>query len=136
MDETRDENERNPSATDAPATAAGGGEPALHFRSDRDMAIHAPDLDKAKTFYHGVMGFPVVEQSESHLAFDTGHFTLWVNLDDEPRSFVPAFAVSSYERAKQALVEAGCEILRDSPKGRNLYFSDPFGFVADIIEKP
>jgi hypothetical protein len=60
---------------------------------------------------------------------------LWINLDTESRSYIPAFAVSSYEKAKAALVEAGCEIIRDSPKGKSLYFVDPFGFVADIIEK-
>lgn len=105
------------------------------FESWSDVAVHVPDLDKARTFYGEVMGFRLLEETGSHLAFDTGRFTLWVNRDDQVMSYIPAFAVASCEQAKERLIAGGCRIVKEFPEARSLYFADPFGIVADIFER-
>lgn len=105
------------------------------FRSDGNMAVHVTDLERARDFYGGTLGFRLVEERAGQLVFDTGVLTLFVNQDDLVRPFVPALAVPSYDEAKEQLLAAGCRILREWPEYRALYFEDPFGIVMDIIEK-
>ncbi len=105
------------------------------FRSQPEVAIHLPDLGRAKAFYGGVLGFRLILDEPDKLAFETGAFTLWVNLDERVMSYVPSYAVADFERAKAHLVAAGCRILRESAAEKALYFVDPFGLVADVIER-
>lgn len=105
------------------------------FESGRDIAIHVPDLARARAFYGGVLGFRLVLEDADKLAFHTGAFTLWVNQDEQVRSYIPSFDVPSYEQAREHLIANGCRILQESPAEKALYFVDPFGIVADIIEK-
>jgi|tagenome__1003787_1003787.scaffolds.fasta_scaffold20385533_2 catechol 2,3-dioxygenase-like lactoylglutathione lyase family enzyme len=111
-------------------------DPALRFESGRDVAIHVPDLARARAFYGGVLGFRLILEDADKLAFQTGALTLWVNRDEQVASYIPSFDVPSYERAREHLIANGCRILRESPAEKALYFVDPFGIVADIIEKP
>jgi catechol 2,3-dioxygenase-like lactoylglutathione lyase family enzyme len=107
------------------------------FRSNTDVAIHVSDLDAAYAFYAGVLGFPLVERSATHLAVDTGAFRLWINrATDGAMSFVPSLDVTSAAAARADLVRAGCEIIRDAGDGTGFYARDPFGFVFDVIERP
>jgi len=48
--------------------------------------------------------------------------------------FIPALGVRDYETAKQFLKSSGCEIIREWPGSKALYFRDPLGQVIDIIE--
>ena len=107
----------------------------LRFASDGNVAIHVTDLDKAKAFYGGTLGFRLVEERPEQLVYQTGVLTLFVNRDDQVRPFVPALAVPSYETAREELVASGCQILRKWPEYRALSFEDPFGIVIDVIEK-
>jgi catechol 2,3-dioxygenase-like lactoylglutathione lyase family enzyme len=114
------------------ATAPAG----LPFRSQADVAVHLPDLEAAKAFYGGVLGFRLILDQPDKLAFDTGALTLWINRDDRVRSYIPSFAVDDLERTRERLTAAGCTVLRESEDERALYFADPFGLVADVIELP
>lgn len=105
------------------------------FAADGNLAIHVTDLDKARAFYGGTLGFRLVEEKPDQIVFHTGVLTLFVNRDDQVRPFIPALAVPSYEAARDELVASGCRILREWPDYRALYFEDPFGIVMDIIEK-
>ena len=106
------------------------------FRSNTDIAIHVADLDAAFAFYGGVLGFPLLERTETHLALDTGAFRLWINrATDGAMSFIPSLDVASAPAARDILVRAGCEITRDAADGSGFYARDPFGFVIDVIER-
>lgn len=109
--------------------------PAVSFRSEGDVAIHVPDLERAREFYGGVLGFRKILDEGDKLAFATGAFTLWVNLDDRVMSYIPSFTVPDYDAARERLARNGCRILKEHPQERSLYFADPFGLVGDIIEK-
>ncbi|WP_316193048.1 VOC family protein [Bradyrhizobium sp. SZCCHNRI1029] len=99
------------------------------FRSNRDVAVHVLDIDKAIEFYGNVLGFERIS-GEGHVAFETGNFRLWINRD-APQSFVPSFSVTDMAEAKRLLTEHGCTPIGPSAPS---YFRDPFGFVFDIIE--
>ena len=68
------------------------------------------------------------------LVFETGRFRLYVNRDDQVLPFVPALDVEDYEAAREFLKSSGCEIVRDWPKSKALYFRDPLGQIIDIKE--
>ncbi len=102
----------------------------ITFRANADVAIHVPDLAKAKVFYGDVLGLPVLGRSDHHLEFDAGTFHLYANLDKTARSFIPSFSVSDPEAAKHHLKAAGCKAI----KGSATYYEDPFGFAFDIIK--
>jgi len=106
----------------------------MDFTSNGDFAIHVTDLDQARTFYQKTLGFTLVGDSDEKLVFKTGKFTLYVNKDDKEMAFIPALEVPDYEAAKQFLKASGCEIIREWPNSKALYFKDPLGQVIDIIE--
>jgi hypothetical protein len=50
-------------------------------------------------------------------------------------AFAPALEVTDNEAAKDYLKRgAGCEVVRDWPKDKVLYFKDPSGQMIDIQE--
>jgi catechol 2,3-dioxygenase-like lactoylglutathione lyase family enzyme len=106
----------------------------MNFTSNGNFAIHVTDLDQARTFYQKTLGFTLVADSNEKLVFQTGKFTLYVNKDDKEMAFIPALEVSDYEAAKQFLRTSGCEIIREWPNSKALYFRDPLGQVIDVIE--
>jgi hypothetical protein len=67
--------------------------------------------------------------------FETGKFTLYVDVDDKPMGFISALEVENYDAAKQLLIASGCEIIREWRRSKALYFKDPLGQVIDIIER-
>ena len=108
-----------------------------HFRTNTDVAVHVPDLDAAHEFYAGVLGFALVERTATHLALDTGAFRLWINrATDGNMPFIPSVDVASITMARDLLLRAGCQIVRESDDGTGFYVRDPFGFVIDVIQRP
>ncbi len=106
------------------------------FASNRDVAIHVPDLAAAEAFYCGVLSFPLVGRSDDQLEIDTGTFTLWVNQDPTRRlGFIPSFNVADREAARLALEAAGAKPLAGTEHPRGFYVRDPFGFTIDVIER-
>lgn len=108
---------------------------ALNFKTNNDVAIHVTDLTKAKIFYEEVLGFKLISKNESQLSFDTGTFTLWINLDSVVKSFIPSIDVSDIAKAREKLINAGCKIIKEFEGYRSFYAEDPFGIVFDVIEK-
>jgi catechol 2,3-dioxygenase-like lactoylglutathione lyase family enzyme len=109
--------------------------PVVQFRSNCEVAIHVPDLDRAEAFYGGILGFDLVSKTPNQLEFDTGRLKLFVNRDPESLiSFIPSLDVVDYETARQYLEAAGCTVLPATQHGA-VYFRDPFGLVFDIIER-
>lgn len=112
--------------------SCGTANSGVSFRSNRDIAIHVPDLGLAEEFYGTALGFRVTGRSKNHLVFDTGAFRLYVNRDSTLRSFVPSFDVSDAAAARRRLEALGCTKASPGPES---YFKDPFGFVFDIIDR-
>jgi catechol 2,3-dioxygenase-like lactoylglutathione lyase family enzyme len=111
-------------------------EPTGQLRSNREIAIHVPDLARAEAFYGTVLGFRLVRRSLDQLEFDTGELRLYINRDSTNLiSFIPSFDVEDYHDARRFLEAAGCK-LRFAGEQSVPYFEDPFGFIFDIIERP
>ena len=106
----------------------------MQFVSNGLFAIHVTDLAKARDFYLDKLGFRLIAESNEQLVFETGRFRLYVNQDDHVLPFVPALEVEDYEAAREFLKTAGCEIVREWPKSKALYFRDPLGQIIDIKE--
>ena len=106
------------------------------FRSNREVAIHVPDLERAETFYVGVLGCRVVSRSPDQLDLDTGQLRLYVNRDPgAPLGYIPSFDVADYAAARAHLERAGCETVPVEGHPGLVYFRDPYGFVFDIVER-
>jgi Glyoxalase/Bleomycin resistance protein/Dioxygenase superfamily. len=108
----------------------------IQLRSNKEIAIHVSDLERAEAFYGKLLGFRLVRRTLDQLEFDTGELRLYVNRDtSSPISYIPSFDVDDYREARQFLEAAGCT-LRFAGEQPVPYFEDPFGFVFDIIERP
>jgi uncharacterized protein YndB with AHSA1/START domain len=111
-------------------------EAAGAFRANRDIAVEVESLTDAAAFYGGTLRFSIRSRSADQLELDAGGFTLWVNRvasRDSRRSFIPSLDVPSAAKARAALEDAGCRVIRDGTRG--FYVEDPFGFTIDIIER-
>lgn len=115
------------------STDNNGFRPDVAFRSNRQVAVHVPDLAKAEAFYSDVLGFKLVNRTDDYLELDTGELQLYVNRDSgDAQSFIPSLDVTDFQAAKRLLETSGCTIVRE--ESRSLYFRDPFGFLIDIVE--
>jgi catechol 2,3-dioxygenase-like lactoylglutathione lyase family enzyme len=111
-------------------------EDGIRLRSNREIAIHVPDLARAEEFYGKRLGFRMVRRTLDQLEFDTGELRLYVNRDlSKLISFIPSFDVEDYHEARRFLEASGCT-LKFAGEQAVPYFEDPFGFVFDIIERP
>jgi catechol 2,3-dioxygenase-like lactoylglutathione lyase family enzyme len=106
----------------------------MQYETDTNIAIHVPDLAKAKEFYTGILGFKLLEENEHRLVLDTGSLTLFVARDEVTLPFIPALGVSNLEEARHHLESHHGRIVRDFAPTRSFYFEDPFGIVWDVNE--
>lgn len=113
------------------------------------LMIFVPDLEQARAFYSGTLGFPVSAEGDDHLVF--GHegaelvaFTCERagsigDYSNESRA-VFVFGVPSLEAAMKELRARGVEFLHEAPAegplGRYAAFVDPFGIVHELQEWP
>jgi catechol 2,3-dioxygenase-like lactoylglutathione lyase family enzyme len=106
----------------------------MQYQTDTNLAIHVPDLAKAKEFYIGVLGFKLLEETENRLVLGTGSLTLFVAREEVIMPFIPALGVNNLDEARRHLKEHNAEIVRDFAPTRSFYFEDPFGIVWDVNE--
>ena len=104
------------------------------FESTRDVMIKVPDMEQARRFYTGVMGFKPTLQNERCLGFEMGGFQLFVEKGTEPEP-VFEFLVPDLEAAKRKLVAAGCCVVEDDPRVPRLYMRDPYGLTFNLAER-
>ncbi len=105
----------------------------VRFRANKDIAIHIPDVALAARFYGESLGFPLVNRGADNLEFDMGALRLYVNQSaTKALSYIPSFDVANRAMAGRHLEAAGC---RAVSCGASVYFTDPFGFLFDIIER-
>jgi glyoxylase I family protein len=109
--------------------------------------IFAPDLEQAKAFYAGVLGFAVQVDEPTHLLFSSENAELVVfkceragSVGDYSRESraVFVFEVPSINDAMRDLHAAGVVLLHEAPAsgplGRYAAFVDPFGIVHELLE--
>ena len=108
----------------------------MAFRSNREIAIHVDDVERADAFYVGVLGCRLVSRSEHGLELDTGQLRLYVNSwGINPRTYIPSFDVPDLAAARQHLLAAGTRVVAADAEGGSEYFVDPFGFIFDLVER-
>lgn len=123
----------------------------MRFKQIKETCIYCSNLDRAKDFYHGLLGLPVIgELKDKHVFFKAGSSVLLCfNPDDSKLKTSPpahfatgpyhfAFEVSldEYDHHKQEVVKKGVQIIDTLKWKQNLesfYFNDPAGNVVEII---
>ena len=105
------------------------------FRSTRDFIIRTEAWEQAARFYGSVLGFPVVQHSETLVAFETGAFRLYVERGNG-HGPVFEFLVPDIQAAKLRLLSAGCTIEEENASVPRCYIRDPYGVVFNIGQAP
>ena len=114
--------------------------------------VATTDLDRARAFYGGVLGLPVVEESPFACVFDAHGTQLRVTPVAEIRTApytVLGWAVDDIVAAVRALGARGCALRAvrrdgagrprgvDGPeRGRVAWFADPDGNVLSLTQAP
>ncbi len=103
------------------------------MKSTSDVMLRTNDLREAKRFYNGVLGYPIVSESERVVGFDTGSFILYFEPGEENGS-VFEFEVDDLEETKKKLLEQGCALIEEDPSLPRCYLRDPFGLIFNITK--
>lgn len=106
----------------------------MQYETDTNLAIHVPDLAKAREFYTRVLGFKLLEETAARLVLATGSLTLFVVKDEVIMPFIPALGVNNLNEARRHLETQGGKIVREFATLHSFYFADPFGIVWDVNE--
>lgn len=131
--------------------------PASTARGVHHVALVCSDVERTIRFYHGLLGFPLVEVFENrdypgstHFFFDIGNDNLLAFFDFPGLNLEPAvealgslqhLAISvtqeQFDRIKGGLEEAGIEYLGpDRGVEDSLYFRDPDNIQIEITSLP
>ncbi|MFM9837118.1 MAG: VOC family protein [Cyclobacteriaceae bacterium] len=125
----------------------------MHFTQIKETCLYFQDLEKAKEFYHGLLGLPVISHVEDkHIFFRAGSSVLLCfNPDDSkqkkspPPHFVEGnyhFALeverNDYQKYKEEIAQKKIPIIdiviwKNGQK--SFYFNDPVGNVVEIVPK-
>ena len=96
-----------------------------------DILIQAPDLKAAASFYAGLLGFEITGETPHLLSLHGKHINLFIERGPVLGAVLEV-AVDDVAKAKQRLVEAGCEIVKDEPDFPRCYVKDPFGLIYNL----
>src|SRR6187200_2392964 len=114
----------------------------MNFVKIKETCLYVQDLEKAKTFYHEILGLPIINYSENkHIFFRAGNSVLLCfNPEESKMKKSPpahfgggkqhfAFEVSKedYEASKLAIIEMGIKItdtLKWKDGQESFYFED------------
>jgi catechol 2,3-dioxygenase-like lactoylglutathione lyase family enzyme len=123
----------------------------MNFLGIKETCIYLKDLEAARTFYHGILGLPVIAYEEGrHIFFRCGKSVLLCfNPDDSKQKHSPpahygsgklhfAFEVPAdeYSATRDKLFARGIKITDEVTwKGgvKSFYFEDPEGNVLEVI---
>jgi catechol 2,3-dioxygenase-like lactoylglutathione lyase family enzyme len=123
----------------------------MDFTAIKETCLYVTDLEKAKSFYHGLLGLPVISHvKDKHIFFRAGSSVLLCfNPEDSRHKTSPpahygggkqhfAFEVpaSGYEKAKNEILSKGISVTDEVTwqSGRqSFYFEDPEGNVLEIV---
>ena len=95
--------------------------------------LRIANLQDAKQYYNGVLGFPIVTDTERVVGFDTGSIVLYFERG-EANGSVFEFEVDNLDEAKNSLLENGCVLVEDNPSLPRCYLRDRFGLLFNITQ--
>ncbi|MBD8490733.1 VOC family protein [Echinicola sp. CAU 1574] len=125
----------------------------MEYSQIKETCLYIHDLDKAASFYHNILGMPVISTEEGrHIFFRCGSSVLLCFIPEKtknekvlPPHFAKgkqhiAFEVASevYHSTKESLLQKGITITHEQSWKDGLesfYFEDPFGHVLEIVPK-
>lgn len=108
------------------------------------VVLYSQDLDRAKAFYQGVLGLPVLLEEDHVLHFNAGTVRLAIHRyptggrREGPEGFL-VFVVENLTAAYEDLRSRGAEFLgppANRPYGRVAYLRDPEGHEIGLLEEP
>jgi predicted enzyme related to lactoylglutathione lyase len=108
------------------------------------VVLYSQDLARAKDFYSGILGLPVLLEEPQVIHFDGGSVRLAIHRypieggREAPEGFV-VFAVDDLAKAYEDLRQKGAEFLgppASRPYGRVAYLHDPEGHEIGLLEEP
>ncbi|WKK85418.1 VOC family protein [Marivirga arenosa] len=123
----------------------------MQINQIKEVCLYIKDLEKAKEFYNGKLGLPIMTYVPEKLIFFRSGTSvlLCFNPDFSEHQDVPpphfargkqhiAFEVpvEDYESAKEELKQKGIEVTYEHkwPNGKfSAYFEDPIGHVLEIV---
>lgn len=123
----------------------------MQINQIKEVCLYIKDLEKAKEFYNGKLGLPIMTYVPEKLIFFRSGTSvlLCFNPDFSEHQDVPpphfaigkqhiAFEVpaKNYESAKEELKQKGIEVTYEHkwPNGKfSAYFEDPIGHVLEIV---
>lgn len=100
-------------------------------RFGSDILIQAPDPKKAALFYVTHLGFEITDNNPKMLGLHGKYINLFIE-PGPPLGPVLEVTVGNVGEAKQRLVAAGCEVVKDEPDFPRCYVKDPFGLIYNI----
>ena len=107
----------------------------MKFEVSPNIAVYVPDLKQAKHYYAEVLGFEEVPTTERWVEFKSGPNRLFIMEDKTFNKNVHELFVQDLDKAKMALLAAGCQIVRWEGKGKDCYIKDPYGMYFNVWEK-
>lgn len=119
--------------------------PASHFLGLRTVIYHAPDLDRAKTWYTSVLGLEPYFDMPFYVGYNVGGYELGLDPDASSTlqgdaGAVAYWGVSNAQEALARLLSLGAtERTEPQTVGEGIRVAtvlDPFGNVFGIIENP
>jgi len=102
--------------------------------STRDVIFRTANLDDAKAFYNGVLGFPVVASPDRVVGFDTGSITMYFESGDD-NGAVFEYEVDDINATKTKLLAQGCTLVEENPAIPRCYLRDRFGVIFNLSER-
>lgn len=123
----------------------------MKFLKIKETCLYINDLEEARSFYHGLLGFPEIDyQPGKHLFLRVGtSVLLCFNPEDSRQKASPpahygggkqhvAFEVSTvdYEQARKEMENLGITItdtMTWKSGAQSFYFEDPEGNVLEIV---
>ena len=98
----------------------------------KDILIQAPDPKEAAAFYVRQLGFEITGDEPNMISLQGERLSLFI---ERGPALGPVLEVKvdNVEEAKERLVQAGCEIVKDEPEFPRCYVKDPFGLIYNLL---
>ena len=96
-----------------------------------DILIQSPDPKAAAKFYVEQLGFTINDTDPGMIGLRGKNINLYI----EPGPKLgPVLEVTVHDvnEARQRLVKAGCEVLKDEPEYPRCYVRDPYGLIYNL----
>lgn len=109
--------------------AHNGGEMANTF--GKDILLQAPNPQAAAAFYVEQLGFKITGVEANMISLHGQQINLFI---EEGPALGPVLEVTvpNIEKARQQLLENGCEVVKDEPEFPRCYVKDPFGLIYNL----